>query len=67
MKETYEKPQIFTNGQVEGVVPAAVAAALSAVVAGVGMGTQIRQMLNDGRFLRSFIALQEHTVAEAPA
>lgn len=65
MKEEYEKPQVSMSSQTRGVVPAAVEIAFPALVVGVGMGTSIKSMLNDGRLLHSFNKLQECNVAEA--
>ncbi|GEM_PF-4029425 len=46
MKEQYQKPELVTDVNVGGVIPAGVPAALAAFVGGVGMATQVKKMLN---------------------
>ena len=45
-KEEYQKPEVVSNMNVEGVIPAGFVAATAAFTAGVAAGTAIKKMLN---------------------
>lgn len=46
MKEEYQKPEVITNENVDGVIPAGLAGAVAAFTTGVIAGSQIKKMLN---------------------
>lgn len=46
MKVKYSKPAIISNSNIESVIPAGLAAAVTAFTTGVAMGTQVKKMLN---------------------
>ncbi len=46
MKEQYQKPEMVTDVNVGGVIPAGVPAALAAFAGGVQAATQVKKMLN---------------------
>lgn len=45
-KEEYQKPEVASDMNIEGVIPAGLVAAIGAFTAGVAAGTQVKKMLN---------------------
>ena len=59
MKEEYQKPELVTNENVDGVIPAGLAGAVAAFTTGVIAGSQIKKMLSGRSGMRREYQLVE--------
>ncbi len=59
MKEEYQKPAVISTGNIEGVIPAGLPAAIAAFTAGVASGVAVKKMLNGRAVLHKNLQVVE--------